>query len=361
MKINTLTVCLIGIGTLACSSITMAIDPTAPATVAIQATVAPATQTEMVSPGETATSDVTVPPTIDPTGGPNLAGCPILPPDHIWNVPIDALPVDANSEAYIDSMGRDVVLHPDFGSGEWEGGPIGIPFTVADATTPRTTVSFEYADESDAGPYPIPANAPIEGGPNSDGDRHILIVETSECKLYELYAAYPQGNNSWQAGSGAIWDLRDYALRPDEWTSADAAGLPILPGLVRYDEVAAGEIKHALRFTVENTRAEFIWPAKHQASDSDDPNLPPMGQRFRLKASFDISPYPREAQIILRAMQVYGLILADNGSNWFISGAPDERWNNDELGDSLRAITGDNFEAVDVSGLRVDEGSGKTK
>ena len=315
------------------------------------------------SPVDTATLQDIVPPPESPdvSASPVIAGCPILPSDHIWNTRVDTLPADARSDDYINAIGRDVGLHPDFGSGLWEGGPIGIPYTTADATTPKTSVSFEYADESDPGPYPIPPGAPIEGGLNSDGDRHILIVETSECKLYELYAAYPNGDGSWRAGSGAIWDLRGYALRPDEWTSADAAGLPILPGLVRYDEVAAGEIRHAIRFTAENTRDEYVWPARHEASNDSNPSLPPMGQRFRLKASFDISPYPRDVQVILRAMQVYGLILADNGSSWYINGAPDERWNNDELVPLLREVTGDNFEAVDVSGLMADGDSGRVR
>ena len=322
---------------LACSSVAISIDPppptTAPPPTLVAATESAPTVAAPPAPtaASTAAPPTSAPQPLDSTAGPTLGGCPIFPPDHIWNTRVDSLPRHPNSDAYIDSIGRDEGLHPDFGSGLWEGGPIGIPFTIADASTPKYTLTFEYDDESDHNPYPIPDNAPIEGGPNSDGDRHILIVESSSCTLYEIYAAYPNADGSWQAGSGAIWDLRGYALRPDEWTSADAAGLPILPGLVRYDEAAAGAIRHAIRFTAENTRAEFVWPAKHEASDSDDPNLPPMGQRFRLKASFDISPYPAEMQAILHAMQTYGLILADNGSDWFISGAPDERWNNDEL------------------------------
>jgi hypothetical protein len=363
MKTKLLALCLVGIGTLACSSITVSIDPTAIATVAAQvlATAAPPTETATVAPGETASPTEVVSGPVDSTSGPSLGGCPMFPPDHIWNVRVDSLPVDDHSDAYIDSLGRDTGLHPDFGSGEWDGAPIGIPYVVAGGDTPRADVTFEYADESDQGPYPIPSDAPIEGGPNSDGDRHILIVESSECKLYELYAAYLHDDGTWEAGSGAIWDLRDYVLRPDEWTSADAAGLPILPGLVRYEEVAAGEIKHALRFTADETQAAYVWPARHEASDNDDPNLPPLGQRFRLKASFDISPYPHDVQVILRAMQVYGLMLADNGSDWFFSGAPDPHWNDEELVDTFRTITGDSFEAVDVSGLMVDGDSGKTK
>ncbi len=252
-------------------------------------------------------------------------------------------------------------MHPDFGAGLYDGESIGIPYTLADKDTPRAAVTFHYSDESDAGPYPISANASIEGGPDSTGDRHILIIEHDECKLYELYDAHPNSDGTWQAGSGAIWDLRGYALRPDTWTSADAAGLPILPGLVRYDEVAAGEIHHALRFTADETRSAYVWPARHQASDSEDANLPPLGQRFRLKASFDLTPFPPEVQVILRAMQHYGLILADNGSNWYISGTPDDRWNNDELVEAFRQIKGADFEAVDVSGLMLDPNSGQAK
>jgi len=350
---------------IACSSVTISIDPTQPPppiTVAAPTPVGDGAA-PTASPQNTAVPDSTAPPPVsaNDSASPIIDGCLVFPSDHIWNTRVDSLPVDIRSDEYIDSIGREVGLHADFGSGLWEGGPIGIPFTTADASTPRAVVNFDYSDESDAGPYPIPPDAPIEGGPNSDGDRHILIVETSECKLYELYAAYPNNDGSWQAGSGAIWDLRGYALRPDEWTSADAAGLPILPGLVRYDEVAAGEIRHAIRFTADVTQRAYVWPARHFASDETDPGVPPMGQRFRLKASFDISPFPRDAQVILRAMQVYGLILADNGSSWFISGAPDERWNNDELADSLRAVTGETFEAVDVSRPMVSADSGQAK
>jgi len=271
------------------------------------------------------------------------------------------LPVDSRSAAYITSIGRNTGLHPDFGAGEFDGGPIGIPYVVVDGSQPKVNVTFDIDDESDIGPYPIPANPPIEGGPESTGDRHILIVESGACKLYELWSAYPQTDGSWVAGSGAIWDLNSYLLRPDTWTSADAAGLPILPGLVRYEEVLAGEIRHAIRFTASRTRGSYVWPARHEASSITDLNVPPMGQRFRLKASFDITPYPRNVQVILRAMQVYGVVLADNGSNWFISGVPDDRWNNDELVSRLRQIIGDNFEAIDSSSLLIDSNSGQAR
>jgi len=224
-------------------------------------------------------------------------------------------------------------------------------------TQPKLPVIFLYDDESDPGPYPIPPNPPIEGNPDGDGDRHILIVDQDNCLLYELYAAHEE-SDGWYAGSGAIFDLHDYVLRPDGWTSADAAGLAILPGLVRYEEIAAGEIKHAIRFTVEQTQRAYVWHARHYASSLTGSQYPPMGQRFRLKASFDITGFSPEVQVILQAMKTYGLILADNGSNWFISGAPDERWDNDILRE-LRQVEGINFEAVDVSSLMVDPGSGQ--
>ena len=290
-----------------------------------------------------------------------LAGCPLFPADNIWNARVDALPVDPQSDAYINSMGLERGLHPDFGSGLWEGAPIGIPYNIVPSTQPGRRVSFDYADESDLGLYPIPPNPLIEGGPGSEGDRHILIVQQGTCRLYELFSAYPQEDGTWQAGSGAIFDLHSNALRPDTWTSADAAGLPILPGLVRYEEVASGSINHAIRVTASRTRREYVWPARHFASSSDDPTLPPMGQRFRLKASFDTSGFSPEVQVILTAFKTYGLILADNGSNWYISGAPDERWDNDMLVGELRRVPGSAFEAVDVSGLMVDPNSGQIK
>jgi hypothetical protein len=222
-------------------------------------------------------------------------------------------------------------------------------------------VTFYYEDESDPGPYPIPPDAPIEGGPEGDGDRHVLVVQEESCLLYELFDAWPQdGGASWLAGSGAVFDLGGYALRPAGWTSADAAGLPILPGLVRYEEVAAGEIRHALRFTAPETRRAYVWPARHFASDLTGPQYPPMGQRFRLRADFDVSGFPAEVQVILRALQRYGMMLADNGSAWYLSGAPDERWDNDAL-HTLGQVAGADFEAVDVSGLMLNPNSGRTR
>ncbi len=292
---------------------------------------------------------------ISPARSTDLAGCIIFPADHIWNTPVDTLPLDPNSDAYVASIGSSTGLHADFGSGLWNGQPIGIPYNVVPASQTKASVLFDYADESDPGPYPIPAVPLIEGG----SDRHILIVEQDNCLLYELYAAEKVGS-AWTAGSGAIFDLKAYALRPDTWTSADAAGLPILPGLARYDEAAAGEITHALRFTAAQTRRAYVWPARHYASSLTSSSLPPMGQRFRLKASFDISPYPAEVQVILRALKKYGLILADNGSNWYISGVPDERWDNDAL-HLLGQIKGSNFEAVDTSSLMLDPDSGQAR
>lgn len=275
---------------------------------------------------------------------PNLDGVQLFPADNPWNQDISALPVHPNSDAFIASIGAGTGLHPDFGT-VWDGAPNGIPYVVVPGNTPKVPVNFEYADESDPGPYPIPEDPPIEGGPDSDGDRHILIVDRDNLKLYELYNAWPR-NGHWDAGSGAIFDLTSNALRPDFWTSADAAGLPILPGLVRYDEaVEKGQIRHALRFTAARTRRAFIHPATHFASSSNDPNLPPMGLRVRLKAGFDISGFPAEVQVILRALKSYGMFLADNGSNWFISGAPDPRWDDEALS-ALRQVEGSNFEAV---------------
>jgi hypothetical protein len=253
--------------------------------------------------------------------------------------------VAANSQAIINSIGSDVGLHPDFGT-VWNGHPNGIPYNIANKKTKRYRVSFDYASESDKGPYPIPANVKIEAG----SDRHALIVERDRCRLFELYALQKKSGR-WSAGSGAIWNLRSNRLRPSGWTSADAAGLPILPGLVRYDEVARGQIDHALRFTVESTRRAFIYPARHFASDQTDPNLPPMGLRVRLRADFDTSGYPRQVRVILTALKRYGMIVADNGSNWYVSGAPDRRWNDDAL-HSIGKVTGADFEVVDTSKLR---------
>lgn len=275
--------------------------------------------------------------------------CPVFPKNNHWNLDISRLPVDVKSRTHIRSIGADDGLHPDFGSGEWNGGPIGIPYDVVGPKVKRKRVKFYYADESDRGPYPIPRNPHIEGGPRSDGDRHILIVDRHRCKLFELYDARKKGSR-WTAGSGAIFNLRSNALRPEGWTSADAAGLPILPGLARYEEAVRGAIPHALRFTAPETRREFIYPARHFASSSDDPDLPPMGLRVRLKASFDTSDFPPQARIVLEALKRYGMILADNGASWYVSGAPHEGWDDDDL-HSLDRVRGSDLEVVDTSSL----------
>ena len=284
--------------------------------------------------------------------------CAMFPSDSWWHADISQLPVDPASATYVASMGASKGMHADFGSGTWDGGPIGIPYVVVSAQ-PGVAVTFDYDDESDhpAGGYPIPPNAPIEGGPSSTGDRHLLVVDAGSCTLYELYDATPNGDGTWSAGSGAVWSLASNALRPAGWTSADAAGLPILPGLVRYDEVAAGHIDHAIRVTASATANRFVWPARHQAGSANGA-LPPMGERFRLKAGVDISRFPRDDQVILEAMKTYGLVVADNGSSWYISGAPDERWDNDVL-HALGQIDGNDFEAVDMSSLQVSADSGQ--
>jgi len=266
---------------------------------------------------------------------PTIASCPIFPASNAWNQRVDKLPVAANSAEMIHSIGLDTGLHADFGSGLWEGQPIGIPYNVVSGSQPKAHVRFEYADESDKGPYPIPAHPKIEGG----SDHHILIVDSSSCRLYELGGAQKTATG-WTAWAGAIWNLRSNAVRPATWTSADAEGLPILPGLARY-----GDLNHALRFTAERTRRAFVYPARHYASDSSDPSLPPMGLRVRLKASFDTSGFPPQARAVLETLKRYGMILADNGSDWYITGAPDPRWSNDDL-HSLGLVHGSDFELV---------------
>ena len=270
--------------------------------------------------------------------------CPVFPKSSPWNQRVDQLPVAPNSDEIVRSIGTGGSVHADFGSGLWEGAPIGIPITVVGKRQAKKRVSFEYADESDRGPYPIPRTVKIEGGRSSSGDRHAIIVDRDSCRLYELFALYPRGKG-WRAGSGAIWNLRSNKLRPAGWTSADAAGLAILPGLARYDEVKRGVIDHALRFTVQRTRRAYVFPARHHASSSDDPSLPPMGLRLRLKASFDVSGFPRQARIVLVALKRYGMLVSDNGSSWYITGAPDPRWSNDQL-HTLGRVKGSDFEVV---------------
>jgi hypothetical protein len=278
---------------------------------------------------------------------PQAPDCPIFPATSVWNKPVNRLPVREDSRTIVNSIGASLRLHADFGSGLWDGGPIGIPITVVDSTTSRSSVDFEYADESDAGPYPIPDDVSIEGGPSADGDRHAVIVDSESCSLYELFSLYP----SWSAGSGAIWDLGSNALRPRGWTSADAAGLPILPGLARHDEVAAGSIDHALRFTVRRSRRAYIYPARHFASPYTSRTLPPMGLRVRLRLNYPTTSFPPQARLVLRALKRYGMIVADNGSSWYVSGAPDPDWDNDDL-HTLGRIKGSDFRVVDTSSLR---------
>lgn len=291
--------------------------------------------------------------------GPAIGKCPVLPANDIMNTPIDTLPVAANSNTYIQNSGPGVGLHPDFGSGSYDGAPLGIPFVTVPGTQYKYPATFDYASESDPGPYAIPLNAPIQGGPNATGDRHVIAVDTDNCILYELYYAFPQ-TASWSAGSGAIYNLYSSALRPAGWTSTNAAGTPNFPGLVRYDEVASGEIRHAINMTLAYTRNAYIWPARHAASYSSDLGLPPLGQRFRLKANFDISTFSPANQVILRALKKYGAMLNDNGANWFIAGDNDPRWDNTDL-HQLGAVVAANFEAVDVSSLMIDPNSGTAK
>ena len=282
--------------------------------------------------------------------GASLNGRRPFPDDNAWNIDVSTAPVDPASATLIAACGLRT-LHPDFGT-VWNGAPNGIPYVVVDGAQPRVPVTFEYADESDPGPYPIPADAPIEGGPSSSGDRHVLILDRDAWVLYELFDARPlDGGARWTAGSGAIFDLRSNALRPEGWTSADAAGLPIFPGLVRYDEaVEAGEIRHALRFTCPLTRRAYVSPARHFASSRTDEDLPPMGMRVRLREDYDVSGFPAPVQVMLRALKTYGMLLADNGSGWYVSGAPDPRWNDAELA-TLRRVHASDFEVIRMDGM----------
>ena len=290
--------------------------------------------------------------------GAPLNGAIPFPADNAWNADISTLPVDPNSDNLIASIGLTRGLFPDFGAGLWEGAPIGIPYVVVAGTQPRVAVQFtDYGDESDPGPYPIPPNAPIEGGPGSAGDRHVIVIDRDNNRLYETGNSYPQADGSWRASGGAVFHLNSNNVRPTaqpRWTSADAAGLPIFPGLVRYDEASQGPggIRHALRFTVSQTRRAYVPPATHWASSNTSPNLPPMGMRVRLKASYVIpAGFSAETRAILTALKTHGMMVADNGSNWYLSGAPDERWNNDRLKSELRQVLGRDFEVVRMDGL----------
>ena len=282
--------------------------------------------------------------------GGSLNGFLPFPADNLWNQNIANATVDPNSAAIINFIGPTDPVHPDFGSGEFDGSIIGIPYIVVDSDQAPVAINFTaFGDESDPGPMPVPASAPIEGDPNpGNGDRHVLVVDNSNCWLYELYSSFPQSDGNWNVGSAAVWDLTADEQRPLTWTSADAAGLSIFAGLARYDEVASGEIKHALRFTLQNSRAAFTPPASHWAANSTNANAAPMGMRMRLKSSFDISTFSATNQVILTALQQYGMIMADNGSNMFISGAPDSRWDNDDL-HNLDQVTAADFEVVQMN------------
>ncbi|MFB9410079.1 hypothetical protein [Dactylosporangium matsuzakiense] len=282
---------------------------------------------------------------------PSAAGpCTVFPADNVWHADVSKLPVSRDSAAWVASIGAAAKAHPDFGNG------FGLPVTQVPAGQPKVKVTFQYADESDPGPYPIPKTARVESG----GDRHVLVQDTAACRAYELFDAVLQPDGSWKAGSGAAYDLRSNTLRKSGWTSADAAGLPILPGLPRADEAAAGSIDHAIRFTAPKTRKAFIWPARHAASDAADAALPPMGARFRLKASVDISKFPPQARAVAQALKTHGAILADNGSPWYFSGTDDPKWSNTQL-DALKTLKGTDFEAVDSSLLMVEPNSGRSR
>ena len=328
--------------------------PTVPPT--LNPTVAPTTL-----PSANPTSNPTVAPTVNPTAVPtsapsanptvaptnNPAPCTLFPSTNVWNKRIDTLPVASNSATMISAIGAAGSLHPDFSSLAWNGGlGYGIPYNVVGSSTPTYSVDFSYADESDPGPYPIPSSPKIEGG----SDAHLLSWDTDSCMLYEIFDASKSGG-SWFGGSGAVWDLRSNALRPDGWTSADAAGLPILPGLVRYPEVNAGAILHALRFTAPRTCSNHIYPARHDAGSYSCSTYPPMGLRLRLKGSVDISGYGPQAQVVLTALKRYGMLLADNGSAWYVSGAPNANWDDDDL-HGLGGVKGSDFEVVDTTNFR---------
>jgi len=285
-----------------------------------------------------------------PAQAAKIAGCPLLPRTFPTNMRVDRLPVLQGSDAIVASIGLDEGVHADFGSGLYEGRPIGIPYDVVSRRTARERVRFGYAGESDKVRYPIPGNVHIEGGRHADGDRHALLLDRSACRLYELFDL--QGRpGAWSAGSGATWNLRSNRVRPAGWTSADAAGLPILPLLARHGEAKRGRIDHALRVTVRRSRRAYVYPARHFASSDPDPSLPRMGERLRLKAGVDVSGLPRQARVIAKALKRYGLIVADNGSDWYVSGAPSSGWDNDQLR-TLRGLTGRDFEVVDTRPLR---------
>jgi hypothetical protein len=288
--------------------------------------------------------------TTPPSGGGGTIGTRVVfPADNPWNTDISAQPVDPNSASLMTNCGgTGKRVHADFGT-VYNGAPNGIPYVLVGGSQPKVPITFDYADESDPGPYPIPPNAPIEGGATSTGDRHVIVIDTLNWRLYETYDSHPlNGGTSWHAGSGATWDLSSNTLRPAGWTSADAAGLPIFPGLVRYDEaVLDGAINHALRFTCPTSRKAYVYPARHWASSNTSPSYAPMGMRVRLKSDVDISTFPAEVRVILTALRKYGMFMADNGIGMFISGSPDSRWSDDNLA-TLGRLTNANFEVVQM-------------
>lgn len=284
--------------------------------------------------------------------------CPAFPADNYWNTPIASLPVNSKSSAWMASLGSRN-LHPDFGPSYGEQSvPYGIPITVVDGSHARAQVRFDYDDESDHVAYPLGNDTLIEGGREAGGDRHTIVVDSSSCVLYETWDTHP--GTPWTAGSGAVWNLKSNALRPAGWTSADAAGLPILPGLLTYEEVAAGSVSHAIRFTADTTRAEYLWPARHKASSNNSASVPPMGARFRIKSSFSLAGYSAQAKTVIRGMQQYGMVLADNGSDWYFQGTADDRWPEDLI-DQLKDIPSSAFEAVETAPMKISNDSGQAR
>jgi hypothetical protein len=263
---------------------------------------------------------------------------------------VSTLPVHGQSGAYVNRIGAGEQVHPDFMAGTWQGQPIGMPYAVVPQDQPLVPITFRYQNESDPGPYPIPPDVPIEEGADSTGDRHIIIVRSGDCLLHEVFDARPDGAGGWTGGSGAVWNLNSNGMRPQGWTSADAAGMPILPGLVRYEEVAAGRIEHAIRMTVPQTQSSYVWPASHHSGSGGDPSLPPMGTWFRLRPDFDTSGFGPQARVVLEALKTHGAIVADNGPAWMLAGVPDDRWNNQDLL-GLHAVKGSDFQAVDTSSM----------
>ena len=290
---------------------------------------------------------------------PGASSCPVTPANSFWHATVNSLPVSTSSNTWVTTEGSSAPLHADFGSGTWDGGPIGIPYATVPGTQTKVGITFDDPSQSDPGPYPIPANAPIEGGSASTGDRHVIVVDRDHCQLYEMWNSRPQSNGTWKAGSGATWSLTSNAMRPAGWTSADAAGLPILPGLLRYEEVASGWVGHAIRITVPTTRTSYVWPARHQAGSTASTSAPPMGSWLRLKSTVNANNFPADVRPIIVALQTYGAIVADNGSAWYISGVPDSRWNNDDL-HALGSITGTSFEFVNSSSLMVSANSAQS-